>query len=317
MSTELALNKGEIIRMIEQAELSDSTKAKYKSAITRYLYDFDRETGQPVPSGRSLGDSKALAEYAQSLSNSGRAFLKAVVKLWAASMATEVKGSASPDNVNAVTATLYRLDAVTDSIKVKASKGDKAHIWLSQADVKRLLATCDTQSIVGQRDKLVLGLLTGAGLRREELVALTWDDIKQQPIKGKVRTVIQVIEGKGNKSRIIPINDNLAYALDKWAGIIGRSGLVIRSLGMNREPGASISAVAIFHIVSKAGAAIGRPELAPHDLRRTYAQIGFEAGIPITQLSKLLGHASVATTQRYLNLDLSLEVTASDFVPFE
>jgi integrase len=292
--------------MIDSSSLADSTKSKYKAAVTRYL-----------ATGASLGDASALAAYAQTLSQSGRAFLKAVVKLWAGAMATEVKGSASPDNVAAVTATLYRLDAVTDSIKGKASKGDKAHIWLSQAQVRQLLATCDTSTITGQRDKLVLGLLTGAGLRREELVTLKWADIILQPVKGKMRTVIQVTEGKGDKSRIVPINDNLANALDRWAGVIGREGLVIRSLGMTREPGASISAVAIFHIVSKAGAAIGKPELAPHDLRRTYTQIGYAAGIPITQLSKLLGHASVATTQRYLNLDLSLETTASDFVPFE
>ena len=61
---------------------------------------------------------------------------------------------------------------------------------------------------------------------------------------------------------------------------------------------------------------IGKDDLAPHDLRRSYAQIGFEEGVPITQLSTLLGHASVSTTQKYLNLALDLEVTASDFVPF-
>ena len=47
------------------------------------------------------------------------------------------------------------------------------------------------------------------------------------------------------------------------------------------------------------------------------AQLGYEAGVPITQISKLLGHATVATTQRYLNLDLDLETTISDFIPFE
>jgi integrase len=64
------------------------------------------------------------------------------------------------------------------------------------------------------------------------------------------------------------------------------------------------------------GKMIGKPELQPHDLRRTYAQLGYEAGVPVTQISRLLGHASIATTQRYLNLALDLQVTASDFVPF-
>jgi integrase len=59
-----------------------------------------------------------------------------------------------------------------------------------------------------------------------------------------------------------------------------------------------------------------KPSLAPHDLRRTYAQIGYESGVPITQISKLLGHTSIAMTLRYLNLSLDLETTVSDFVPF-
>ena len=54
----------------------------------------------------------------------------------------------------------------------------------------------------------------------------------------------------------------------------------------------------------------------PHDLRRTYAQLGYQAGIPVTLISRLLGHAAIATTQRYLNLDLDLETTVSDVIPF-
>jgi integrase len=69
-------------------------------------------------------------------------------------------------------------------------------------------------------------------------------------------------------------------------------------------------------IVQQFGAnEMARPVLAPPDLRRMYAQLGYEAGVPVTQISRLLGHASVATTQRYLNLDLDLKTTVSDFVP--
>jgi len=86
---------------------------------------------------------------------------------------------------------------------------------------------------------------------------------------------------------------------------------------MAQEPGESLSTVGIFKIVRKHGAAIGLPELAMHDLRRIYAQIGYENGVSLTQLATLLGHASVQTTIRYLNLDLDLKVTASDFVLFD
>ena len=116
---------------------------------------------------------------------------------------------------------------------------------------------------------------------------------------------------------MVPISDALANAIDGWSKAAGiYSGRVLRSFDRRGELRDGISAVALFHIVQEHGAAIGKPDLAPHDLRRSYAQLGYEAGIPITQISKLLGHASVATTQRYLNLDLDLVVTISDFIPF-
>ena len=86
---------------------------------------------------------------------------------------------------------------------------------------------------------------------------------------------------------------------------------------MEQRLGVDLCAVDVFRIVRKHGAMIGLPELAAHDLRRTYAQLGYEAGVSITQISRLLGHASVATTQRYLNLDLDLDTTVSDFIPLE
>lgn len=86
-------------------------------------------------------------------------------------------------------------------------------------------------------------------------------------------------------------------------------------MGRGKRLDDRLSAVSVFRIVRQHGALIGVPKLAAHDLRRTYASLGFEAGVPITQISRLLGHSSIETTQRYLNLDLDLEVTASDFVP--
>jgi integrase/recombinase XerC len=180
--------------------------------------------------------------------------------------------------------------------------------------VKRLLDTCDTGTIQGQRNRIVLGLLTGAGLRREELAKLKFEDVILQPVPRKVRTVLNVT-GKGAKDRIIPINDKLAAAVAEWQALVV-DGYVARSITKGGVIGDSISAMGIYNIINKAGQMIGKPELAPHDLRRTFAQLGFQAGVPITQISKLLGHASVSTTQRYLNLDLDLTTTVSDFIPF-
>jgi len=292
------------LEMIERnPKLADSTKAQYHKALRNYL-----ETGA------SLTNAHALTAYASDLPASSRAFLKAAVRMWSEAMTTEVKGQATPDNVDQVQAAVYRFEALQAAIATKKESGQKTHTWLSQAQVKQLLDTCQND-IVGQRDRLLLGLLVAAGLRRAEAANLRFEDVQLVPRGDRFRTVL-AIEGKGAKNRTVPISDSLANAIDEWAGVVGGEGYILRSLGMAREVGESMTPVAIFNVVRKRGAMIGKDDLAPHDLRRSYAQIGYEAGVPITQLSKLLGHASVSTTMRYLNLELDLEVTASDFVPF-
>jgi len=294
----------DVLAVIASAQnLAESTKAKYSRAVERYQ-----------DAGGNLLDAEQLAEYAQGLPASGRAFLKAAVKLVTDRLAVQVKGMATPDNVAAVQATLYRAEALQDAIQTKTPKGTKAHVWLSQAQVKTLLDTCG-DDVKGQRDRLALGLLVAAGLRCSEAVNLTFAGVKLQPIKGKMRTVLEV-EGKGAKSRVVPISDRLANAIDEWAAVAGGEGCILRSITKGGEVGASLSSVGVFNLVREAGAAMGKPELAPHDLRRTYAQLGYEAGVPVTQISRLLGHSSIQTTQRYLNLDLDLSTTVSDFVPF-
>lgn len=304
MTTDLTIPTPDVLAAIDHApNLAESTRTKYRRAVERYL----NTGGDPY-------DAEQLTTYAEGVSQSGRSFLKAAVRLYTNRLAVSVKALATPDNVDAVQANLYRIEALQEAVKVKTAKGQKTHTWLSQAQVKRLLATCGDDQ-VGQRDRLALGLLVAAGLRREEAVNLTFDDVKLQPVRGKMRTVLAV-RGKGDKSRTVPISDALANALDEWGKVIGHQGRILRSIDRRREWRESLSAVAIFHIVQAAGAEIGLPDLAPHDLRRSYAQLGFEAGVPITQISRLLGHASMATTQRYLNLDLDLESTVSDFIPF-
>lgn len=66
-------------------------------------------------------------------------------------------------------------------------------------------------------DRVSLALLVGAGLRRAEAVELEFGHVRRQPIRKKVRTVIEVL-GKGNKNRVVPISDELAGMLETWRG---------------------------------------------------------------------------------------------------
>ena len=293
-------------------KLQPSTKHQYKKAITNYL-----------ATGESITNPEALSAYAGTVGSSTAAFLKAAVKVLAVELANQAKSGATPENVLTAQAMIYRTEALQNAIKTETSKGTKAHTWLNQTQVKELLTACESRksgnpepAIVAQRDRLAIGLLVAAGLRRQEAVNLRFDDIQLQPIGDKMRTVLNV-KGKGAKDRIIPISDQLANAISAWGAVIGGSGRVLRSLGRNKQAGESMTTTALYNLVQKRGGMIGKDDLQPHDLRRTFAQLGHEAGISITQISTLLGHANLETTQRYLNLEIDLKATISDFIPFE
>jgi integrase len=297
---------------IARANLADGTKHQYSKAVDNAL-----------AAGVDLGDPDALNAYAATIGSSSRAFLSAVVAKMTQRLELVAKSGATPANVAAVQATIYRAEALRDAVTVEKPEGTKAHTWLSQAEVVALLRACDVRRSgnqehgrLAQRDRLAISLLVGAGLRRAEAAALTFEDITMQPVAGKMRTVLEV-QGKGAKSRVVPVSDALARQLDDWSTVTHGRGRVLRSLGRNRQMGDSISTTSIYKLVQKRGGIAGRDGLEPHDLRRTFAQLGYEAGVPITQISVLLGHADVATTQRYLNLELDLETTVSDFIPLD
>ena len=221
------------------------------------------------------------------------------------------KSNATPDNINTVQAAVYRFEALDGAIELDAPKGEKAHIWLSRADVRELMSLPD-DSLIGQRDKLALALLVGAGLRREEAATLKFNQVK---LLGS-RCTIEVM-GKGKKSRVVPVSVDLCKIIAAWKETINGDddSHILRSISKGGTVGESLSGTSLYRTVQAYGEKIGQAELQPHDLRRTYAQIGLDSGVAIQQISKLLGHSSIAITQRYLQIDLDLKTTISDCVP--
>jgi len=297
-----------VVRTIQNdPTLQPSTKHQYIKAFENFL-----------ATGGSLTDPQALTEYALTVGSSTRSFLAAAVTRMAQELEQLAKGSATPENIAVIQAAVFRAQALQSAIKTQQPRGEKAHAWLSYHEAEQLLGACYQRpngkkefEIYTLRDRLAIGLMMAAGLRREEAASMRFTDI----IKQDKRYVLNVT-GKGAKSRVVPISDRLAEAIVDWQFLIDTEGLVLRSLGRNRIPGDSISTTGLYNIVQKRGSMIGKPDLQPHDLRRTYAELGRRAGVPISQISKLLGHASIETTQEYLNIELDLETTISDFVPF-
>ena len=281
------------------ARLGENTKAQYS-----------REVVKAQAAGVNLLNATEVADYASTLSTSSRSFLRAGLKTWTRRIKLETNAGATPDSMNVVNATIARLSALDEAIELESHKGQKAHLWLSSSEVRYLMSTVNGRT--GRRDKIVLALLVGAGLRRDEAVNLRWEDVKNQ---GE-RVVLDIV-GKGQKARIVPISDTLAIMLQSWRQLSKstKSERVLRGHASGGRLTDSLTGAQLFNIVRKYGKRIGKEALAPHDLRRTFAQLGYENGVPVTQLSRLLGHASIETTQRYLNMELDLNVTASDFVP--
>lgn len=288
---------------IDRADLAVGTKRQYKRVLRGC-----------AAAGVSLWDYRELVEYAAGLRPSARAYLKAGIRILAGDLAGQLKAGAVPDNLPVVSAALLRLDALTSAVKVEKPAGERVHTWLTSDQVKALLSTCG-DDLQGWRDWIVLSLMLGAGLRRLEVVAIRIANMVCLPVPGGDRYALQ-LRGKGDKSRVVPIAAGMAARLRSWSDRIG-GGYLARRLNRSGGLGPSLSAVAVYDIVKAHGAQIGKPDLAPHDLRRTYAQLGYQAGIPVTQISSLLGHASIVTTQRYLNLSLNFVHTVSDEIPLD
>ncbi|MDP9241716.1 MAG: tyrosine-type recombinase/integrase, partial [Actinomycetota bacterium] len=147
----------------------------------------------------------------------------------------------------------------------------------------------------GLRDRAILEVLYGAGLRVSELTGLDVDDLDLEG--GSVRVV-----GKGGKEREVPIGRHAQHAVGAYlsrarpslAGQRTRGALFLNTRGGRLSRQACAKLLAVY--ATRAG--IGR-RVSPHDLRHSFATHLLEGGADVRVVQELLGHASVATTQIY------------------
>ena len=190
--------------------------------------------------------------------------------------------------------------------RVKGAKqaGIRTGQWLTHEQAERLISIPDPTRLSGVRDRALLAVLIGCGLRRREAATLSFEHIQLRD----ARWVIVDLIGKGGRVRTVPMPSWTKHAIDAWmAGSGISSGLVFRSIDKaGRVIGKSMTARTIFEIVRGAGARIGVPKLAPHDLRRTFAKLAHKGKAALEQIQLSLGHASVTTTERYLGVRQNL-----------
>lgn len=139
------------------------------------------------------------------------------------------------------------------------------------------------------RDRAVLELLYGCGLRIAELAALRWADLELEERMIRVR-------GKGDKERIVPFGTFALGALEDWRkSLSGDEDYVFPG-----QKGGAITVRTINRIVTRAALRAGVAGVTPHVLRHSFATHMLEGGASLKVLQELLGHESLLTTQRYI-----------------
>jgi len=186
-------------------------------------------------------------------------------------------------------------------VRVKGVRqdGHRVGFWLTRDQAQALLDLPDTSTVKGVRDRAILAVLLGCGLRREEAAHLTFEHIRQ--LEG--RWVIADLQGKRNKVRSVPMPSWAKAAIDAWAAAAGlTSGYVFRAVNKGgRVVSDRMTAQAIRDVVDGYARRLGL-DVAPHDLRRTFAKLAYRGGAGLDQIQLSLGHGSIQTTERYLGV---------------
>ena len=201
--------------------------------------------------------------------------------------------------------------------RVKGAKrlGVRIGNWLTVHQSRTLLGESPSDSLRGKRDRAILALLIGCGLRRAELVGLGMEDFQVR----EEHWVIADLIGKGRHIRTVPVPMWAKRAVDEWttAAAINGGAIFRRVNRLGKIWGDGITPKAIWHIVKAAAKRVGIRNLAPHDLRRTCARLCHLAGGELEQIQFLLGHASVQTTERYLGCKQKLSQAVNDNLGLE
>jgi integrase len=191
-----------------------------------------------------------------------------------------------------------------------SQKGTRLGNWLTREQAKELLAVPDRSTLKGKRDYVILALLVGCALRRNELAELDVETIQQR----EGRWVLADLEGKGRRIRTVAIPIWVKHGINAWMTAARiEDGRLLRSVSksgkVNRD---TLSDWAVWSVVEQSSKQIGIEHFGAHDLRRTCAKLCRKSGGDLEQIKFLLGHSSIQTTERYLGSEQDIEIAVND-----
>ena len=280
--------KDDVWKRIKSLVLDSVTSPHSKRAYAQALDAFARWCGKADAPGFSKATVQA---YRAALEAAGLAASSINVRLSA------VKKLAAEAADNGWLAP----EAAVAIARVKGAKrhGVRAGNWLTLDQAERLLDLPDRETNKGRRDRALLALLVGCGMRRQELAGLRIEDIQQRD----GRWCVVDLAGKGNRVRTVPMPPWTKAAIDDWlAAARFPGGPVLGTVNKaDRITGPGMRAQSIYEVVDRYGEELGAA-LAPHDVRRTFAKLAHKGRAPLEQIQLSLGHASIQTTERYLGV---------------
>ena len=171
---------------------------------------------------------------------------------------------------------------------------------LSLEEIDKMVAQIDMSKSESHRNRAIIEMLYGRGLRVSELVNLRLSDIYLK--EGYMR-----ITGKGSKQRLVPISPVAAEWFGYW--LLDRNALAVKSEAMDiafvNRYGRQLTRAMIFTIIKNLARAAGiQNTISPHTLRHSFATHLLQNGADLRIIQQLLGHESISTTEIYTHVDI-------------
>lgn len=183
---------------------------------------------------------------------------------------------------------------------------------LSYDEILKMMELIDYTKLAGERDKTIVMLLYGGGLRVSELVSLKVNDLFVD--EGFVK-----VKGKGSKERLVPIGiktiNQVSYYVESYRNKFAKPGS--KNYLILNQRGGSLSRVSVFNLIKKLATQAGiKKAISPHTLRHSFATTLIEAGANLRAVQQMLGHESITTTEIYTHLDKAyLKTVIEQFHP--
>jgi integrase/recombinase XerD len=170
---------------------------------------------------------------------------------------------------------------------------------LSYDEILKMMEFIDFTKLAGERDKTIVMLLYGGGLRVSELVLLKVNDLFVD--EGFIK-----VKGKGSKERLVPIGaktiNQVSYYVESYRNKVAKADS--KNYLILNQRGGSLSRVSVFNLIKKLAVEAGiKKAISPHTLRHSFATTLIEAGANLRAVQQMLGHESITTTEIYTHLD--------------